>query len=106
MKLACVILISAIAASLSACSSSQPSVEEAQAAITTTFSQASNGVMEVKAFQDFKLNGCHDANPADGVICDLGGAVVVNYGGTEQVRPFVEPVRFSKASGTWTAHKP
>ncbi len=62
--------------------------------------------MQVKGFQDFKLNGCHKAEPADGVVCDLGGAVVVDIAGTEQARPFVEPVRFSKASGTWTAHKP
>lgn len=107
MKLSRLALITTITAvGLSACGSNQPSEREAKAAIAATFTQASNGAMEVKDFQNFQLNGCRDAEPADGVICDLGGAVVVSYGGTEQVRPFVAPVRFSKASGIWTANKP
>lgn len=97
---------SAIAAlGLSACGSNQPSNQEAQDAITTLFTQASNGAMTVTGFRDFKLTGCHKADPADGIVCDVGGSVVVSIVGTEQVRPFVEPVRFSKANGTWTAHK-
>jgi len=39
------------------------------------------------------------------VICDVGGSVVLDIGGVAQARPFVQPVRFSKASGEWTAHK-
>lgn len=106
MKIIRTIPLSAIAAlSLSACGSSQPSNQEAQNAITTLFTQASNGAMTVTGFRDFKLSGCHKADPDDGVVCDVGGSVVVSIVGTEQVRPFVEPVRFSKASGTWTAHK-
>jgi len=91
---------------LSACGSGQPSDQEAQAAIASTFTQASNGAMTATSFRDFKLIGCHKAEPADGVICDVGGSVVVDIAGSEQVRQFVAPVRFSKASGTWTAHKP
>lgn len=107
MKTVRIALVSAAAAlTLSACNSNQPSNEEAQAAIAATFVQASNGAMTATSFHDFKLTGCHKAEPADGVVCDVGGSVVVNIAGTEQVRPFVEPVRFSKASGTWTAHKP
>lgn len=107
MKTVRIALVSVVTTlALSGCGSNQPSNEEAQAAITASFSQASNGIMQVKRFQDFKLNGCHKADPADGVVCDLGGAVVVDIAGSEQVRPFIEPVRFSKASGTWTAHKP
>ncbi|RTQ83418.1 MULTISPECIES: hypothetical protein [Stenotrophomonas] len=106
MKIVRTILIAAITApGLSACGSSQPSNQEAQDAITTLFTQASNGAMTVTGFRDFKLTGCHKADPDDGVVCDVGGSVVVSIVGTEQVRPFVEPVRFSKASGTWTAHK-
>ncbi|WP_336685796.1 hypothetical protein [Stenotrophomonas maltophilia] len=106
MKIVRAILISAVAAlGLSACGGSQPSDQEAQEAITNLFAQASGGAMTVTGFRDFKLTGCHKADPDDGVVCDVGGSVVVDIVGTEQVRPFVEPVRFSKASGTWTAHK-
>jgi len=62
--------------------------------------------MTVVGYRDFKLSGCRDATPADGVICDLGGEVVLNVSGTELLRPIVEPVRFSKSSGAWTAHRP
>ncbi|WP_313253387.1 hypothetical protein [Stenotrophomonas acidaminiphila] len=108
MKTVRTVLISTAAAlALSACgSSNKPSNEEAQAAIAATFTQASNGAMTATSFRDFKLTGCHKAEPADGIVCDVGGSVVVDIAGTEQVRPFVEPVRFSKASGSWTAHKP
>ncbi|WP_155760610.1 hypothetical protein [Stenotrophomonas maltophilia] len=101
------VLASVVAAvSLSGCSSSQPSIEEAQAAIGATFTQVSSGSMTVTGYRDFTLSNCRDAAPSDGVICDLGGEVVLNVSGSELVRPIVEPVRFSKANGTWTAHRP
>lgn len=107
MKFIRVALISIVAGvGLSACGSDKPSDQEAQAAIAATFAQASNGAMTATSFRDFKLTGCRKAEPADGVVCDVGGSVVVDIAGNEQVRPFVEPVRFSKASGAWTAHKP
>jgi hypothetical protein len=36
----------------------------------------------------------------------LAGEVVLNISGAELVRPIIEPVRFSKANGIWTAHRP
>lgn len=104
MKAIHLALISTIALGLSACSSSKPSDKEAQAAISTVFAQQSGGRMTVTDFRDFKLTGCHKADPADGVICDVGGTVVLDILGTTQERPFVKPLRFSKASGTWMAH--
>lgn len=107
MKFIRVALVFTITAfGLSACGSSQPSIKEAQAAIGTEFAQVSGGSMTVVGYRDFKLSGCRDATPSDGVICDLGGEVVLNVSGTELVRPIVEPVRFSKSSGAWTAHRP
>lgn len=107
MKLIRVAFVFTITAfGLSACGSSQPSVKEAQAAIGTEFAQVSGGSMNVVGYRDFKLSRCRDAAPADGVICHLGGEVVLDVSGTELVRPIVEPVRFSKSSGIWTAHKP
>jgi len=94
------------ALSLSGCSSNQPSIEEAQAAIKATFTQVSSGSMTVTGYQGFKLSNCRDAAPSEGVICDLGGEVVLNVSGAELVRSIVEPVRFSKANDTWTAHRP
>jgi hypothetical protein len=107
MKTVRTVLASVIAAvSLSGCSSNQPSVEEAQAAIGATFTQVSSGSMTVTGYRGFQLSDCRDAAPADGVICDLAGEVVLNISGTELVRPIVEPVRFSKANGIWTARRP
>ncbi|MCI1073699.1 hypothetical protein MOQ07_11290 [Stenotrophomonas maltophilia] len=107
MKTVRTVLASVIAAvSLSGCSSNQPSVEEAQAAIGATFTQVSSGSMTVTGYRGFKLSDCRDAAPADGVVCDLAGEVVLNISGAELVRPIIEPVRFSKASGIWTAHRP
>ncbi|HGM6373750.1 TPA: hypothetical protein ACKP8M_001361 [Stenotrophomonas maltophilia] len=107
MKIVRTVLISAIAAlGLAACGSNWPSIEEAQAAIGATFTQVSSGSMTVTGYRDFKLSDCRDAAPADGVVCDLAGEVVLNISGTELVRPIIEPVRFSKANGVWTAHRP
>lgn len=107
MKIIRTVLISVIAAlGLAACGSNQPSTEEAQAAIGATFTQVSSGSMTVTGYRDFTLSNCRDAAPSDGVICDLGGEVVLNVAGAELVRPIVEPVRFSKSHGIWTAHRP
>ncbi|WP_414497348.1 hypothetical protein [Stenotrophomonas maltophilia] len=107
MKIVRTVLISAIAAlGLAACGSNRPSIDEAQAAIRATFTQVSSGSMTVTGYRDFTLSNCRNAAPSDGVICDLGGEVVLNVSGSELVRPIVEPVRFSKANGTWTAHRP
>ncbi|OBU65913.1 hypothetical protein [Stenotrophomonas maltophilia] len=107
MKTVRSILISAIAAlGLAACGSNRPSTEEAQAAIGATFTQVSSGSMTVIGYRDFTLSNCRNAAPSEGVICDLGGEVVLNVSGTELVRPIVEPVRFSKSNGIWTAHRP
>ena len=107
MKTVRTVLASLLAAlSLSGCSSNQPSTAEAQAAIGATFTQVSSGSMTVTGYRGFKLSDCRDAAPADGVVCDLAGEVVLNISGAELVRPIIEPVRFSKANGIWTAHRP
>lgn len=91
---------------LTACSSNQPSESDAQKAITAKFEGAMGSAVQVKEFRDFALSGCRQSDTADGVVCDVGGSIVLDIAGTAQVRPFTEPVRFSKASGTWTAHRP
>ncbi|QGL89847.1 hypothetical protein FEO91_16685 [Stenotrophomonas maltophilia] len=107
MKPVRTVLASLVAAlSLSGCSSNQPSVEEAQTAIGATFTQVSSGSMTVIGYRDFTLSNCRNAAPSEGVVCDLEGEVVLNVSGAELVRPIVEPVRFSKSHGTWTAHRP
>lgn len=94
------------ALALTACSSNEPSDAEAQKAITATFERAMGSAVQVREYRDFDLSGCRKSETADGVVCDVGGSVVLDIAGTPQTRPFVEPVRFSKASGEWTAHKP
>lgn len=91
---------------LTACGSNQPSEAEAQKAIAVTFERAMGSAVQVQDFQGFEVRNCRKAESTDDVVCDLGGAIVLNIAGTPQTRPFIEPVRFSKASGEWTAHKP
>ncbi|MCI1053898.1 hypothetical protein MOQ19_10305 [Stenotrophomonas maltophilia] len=92
------------ALALTACGS-KPSNEQAQKAITAEFERVLGNQVWVKEYRDFSLSGCKKSETADGVICDVGGSVVLDIGGVAQARPFVQPVRFSKASGEWTAHK-
>jgi len=92
------------ALALTACSS-KPSDEQAQKAITAEFERVLGSQVWVKEYRDFSLSGCKKSETAEGVICDVGGSVVLDIGGVAQARPFVQPVRFSKASGEWTAHK-
>jgi len=94
------------ALSLSACSSNRPSESDAQKAITAKFEGAMGSAVQVKEYRDFTLSGCRQSDTADGVVCDVGGSIVLDIAGTHQIRPFTEPVRFSKASGTWAAHRP
>lgn len=94
------------ALALSACGSSQPSDAEAKAATSAEFVRLMGATVEVQDFQDFEVRNCRKAESTDDVVCDLGGAVVLSIAGTPQAHPFTGPVRFSKASGTWTAHKP
>lgn len=89
---------------LTACGS-KPSDEQAQKAITAEFERVLGSQVWVKEYRDFSLSGCKKSETAEGVICDVGGSVVLDIGGVAQARPFVQPVRFSKASGEWTAHK-
>lgn len=92
------------ALALTACGS-KPSDEQAQKAITAEFERVLGSQVWVKEYQDFSLSGCKKSETAEGVICDVGGSVVLDIGGVAEARPFVQPVRFSKASGEWTAHK-
>ncbi|CAN7281816.1 hypothetical protein LJR168_001370 [Pseudoxanthomonas sp. LjRoot168] len=94
------------ALALTACSGHQPSEADAQKAITAKFEGAMGSAVRVQEYRDFALSGCHQSETADGVVCDVGGAIVLDIAGTPQVRPFTEPVRFSRASGTWTANRP
>ncbi|UXB37575.1 hypothetical protein [Stenotrophomonas maltophilia] len=94
----------ATALALTACGS-KPSDDQAKKAITAEFERVLGSQVWVKEYRDFSLSGCKKSETADGVICDVGGAVVLDIGGVAQARPFVQPVRFSKASGEWTAHK-
>lgn len=89
---------------LTACGSN-PSDEQAKKAITAEFERVLGSQVWVKEYRDFSLSGCKKSETAEGVICDVGGSVVLDIGGVAQSRPFVQPVRFSKASGEWTAHK-
>ncbi|HID8535624.1 TPA: hypothetical protein ACXIMI_000698 [Stenotrophomonas maltophilia] len=99
-------LVLSAALALTACGGSKPSDADAQKAITATFERAMGSAVQVMEYRDFDLSGCRKSDTADGVVCDVGGSVVLDIAGTQQARPFVEPVRFSKASGEWTAHKP
>lgn len=89
---------------LTACGS-KPSDGQAQKALTAEFERVLGSQAWVKEYRDFSLSGCKKSETAEGVICDVGGSVVLDIGGVAQARPFVQPVRFSKASGEWTAHK-
>jgi hypothetical protein len=97
-----------VVVTLNGCSpgSSQPSETEAKAAISAEFERLMGATVEVQDFQDFEVRNCRKVESTDDVVCDLGGAVVISIAGSPQARPFTGPVRFSKASGTWTAHKP
>ena len=95
-----------VALTLTACGSKQPSEAEAKAALTAEFERLMGGAVQVQDFQNFEVRSCRKAESTDDVVCDLGGAIVLSIAGTPQSRPFIEPVRFSKASGEWTAHKP
>ncbi|WP_295558145.1 lipoprotein [uncultured Stenotrophomonas sp.] len=90
---------------LAACGS-KPSDDQAKKAITAEFERVLGSQVWVKEYRDFSLSGCKKSEAADGMVCDVGGSVVLDIGGVAQARPFVQPVRFSKASGEWTAHKP
>ncbi|HIE4123143.1 hypothetical protein [Stenotrophomonas maltophilia] len=92
------------ALALTACGN-KPSDAQAQKAITAEFERVLGSQVWVKEYRDFSLSGCKKSESAEGVICDVGGSVVLDIGGVAQARPFVQPVRFSKASGEWTAHK-
>lgn len=92
------------ALALTACGN-KPSDEQAKKAITAEFERVLGSQVWVKEYRDFSLSGCKKSETAEGVICDVGGSVVLDIGGVAQARPFVQPVRFSKASGEWTAHK-
>lgn len=92
------------ALALTACGS-KPSDGQAQKAITAEFERVLGSQVWVKEYRDFSLSGCKKSETAEGVICKVGGSVVLDMGGIVQARPFVQPVRFSKASGEWTAHK-
>ncbi len=94
------------ALALTACGSNQPSESDAQKAITAKFEGAMGSAVHVTEYRDFSLNGCRQSETADGFVCDVGGSIVLDIAGTPQVRPFTEPVRLSKASGTWPAHRP
>lgn len=94
------------ALALTACGSNQPTESDAKKAITARFEGAMGSAVEVREYRDFALSGCRQSETTDGVVCDVGGSIVLDIAGTPQVRPFTEPVRFSKASGTWTAHRP
>ncbi|SLM26365.1 hypothetical protein [Stenotrophomonas indicatrix] len=83
----------------------KPSDGQAQKALTAEFERVLGSHVWVKEYRDFSLSGCRKSETADGVICDVGGSVVLDIGGVAQARPFVQPVRFSKASGEWAAHK-
>ncbi|PPJ42323.1 hypothetical protein C0063_03260 [Pseudoxanthomonas sp. KAs_5_3] len=96
----------AAALALTACGSKQPSEAEAKAALRAEFERLMGSAVQVQDFKDFEVRNCRKAESTDDVVCDLGGAIVLNIAGTPQTRPFIEPVRFSKASGEWTAHKP
>ena len=91
---------------LTACGSNQPSESDAQQAITAKFEGAMGSAVRVQEYRDFALSGCRQSETADGVVCDVGGSIVLDIAGTSQVRPFTEPVRFSEATGAWTAHRP
>lgn len=92
------------ALALTACGS-KPSDDQAKKAITAEFERVLGSQVWVKEYRDFSLSGCKKSETAEGVICDVGGSVVLDIGGVVHARPFVQPVRFSKASGEWTAHK-
>lgn len=96
----------AVSLALTACGSKQPSEAEAKAALTNEFERLMGSAVQVQDFQNFEVRNCQKAESTDDVVCDLGGAIVLSIAGTPQSRPFIEPVRFSKASGEWTAHKP
>lgn len=95
-----------VAFALTACGSNQPSESDAQEAITAKSEGAMGSAVRVTEYRDFALSGCRQSETADGVVCDVGGSIFLDIAGTPQVRPFTEPVRFSRASGAWTAHRP
>lgn len=99
-------LVLSAAFTLTACGNNEPSESDAQKAITAKFEGAMGSAVRVQEYRDFALSGCRQSETADGVVCDVGGSIVMDIAGTPQVRPFTEPVRFSNASGTWTAHRP
>nr|WP_313310804.1 hypothetical protein [Stenotrophomonas geniculata] len=91
------------ALALTACGS-KPSDDQAKKAITAKFERVLGSQVWVKEYQDSSLSGCKQSEMAEGVVCDVGESVVLDIGDVAQARPFVQPVRFSKASGEWTAH--
>lgn len=104
MTLRTALVALALSLTLSACSG-PPSVTQAQGAMARQYEQASGEPDLVKGFDNFALSGCKEDQNADGYRCDISGEVVMTMFGTEQRLPLSGPVRFSKASGEWMAHK-
>lgn len=90
---------------LSACSGGgPPSSTDAQQALTRQYEQATGQTGVVRGYDPFILSGCQEDPNGDGFRCDVSGNVLLLVAGTEQRLPLGGAVRFSNASGGWTAH--
>jgi len=90
---------------LSACSGGAPSKSQAEGALVRQAETALGRMGSVKSVENFGLAGCKEDRVSDGYRCDVSGHIVLNLSGMEQRRPLSGAVRFSKASGEWTAHR-
>ncbi|MEN5062387.1 hypothetical protein [Luteimonas sp. TWI1416] len=99
------LLAFALTFALSACSGGgPPSSSDAQRALTRQYEQATGQPGMVRGYDNFLLTGCAEDPSGDGFRCDVSGNVVLLVAGTEQRLPLGGAVRFSNASGGWTAH--
>ena len=97
-------LAAALPFALSACGGA-PSKSQAEGALVRHAETALGQMGSVKSVENFGLAGCKEDQMSDGYRCDVSGQLVLNLSGTEQRRPLSGAVRFSNASGEWTAHR-
>ncbi|MEA0806203.1 hypothetical protein VDQ87_06670 [Xanthomonas campestris pv. campestris] len=91
----------AIALTLSACGG-PPSDSDAEKALAALLTQSGAG--QITSIQDFKLDGCMEAQDMAGYRCDTAGNVSIDIGGHQVPIPVSKNLRYVKEDGTWKAY--
>lgn len=79
-----------------------PSNGDAEKAMATLLTQSGAG--QITSIQDFKLDGCMEAQDMAGYRCDTTGKVSIDIGGRQVPIPVSKNLRYVKEDGTWKAY--